>query len=141
MSIRLSYPERTNLYLTNLNNKSKIEVLIPDGVLKCENHEDFYINVIQFNTFNSFYHVLEGYNNNFKIIIDDSLNIACSIPIGNINTYTIRDYINNHIILKNQINKIPQIKKYEIINYNGTIIFVRLYGFSIHLIYSFCSHR
>jgi hypothetical protein len=35
MSLKLSYPEKTNLYLTNLNNKSKIEVLIPDGVLKC----------------------------------------------------------------------------------------------------------
>ena len=27
MSLKLSYPERTNLYLTNLNNKSKIEIL------------------------------------------------------------------------------------------------------------------
>ena len=40
--LRPSYPEKTNLYLTNLNNKSKIEVLIPDGVLKCEeSYEDF----------------------------------------------------------------------------------------------------
>jgi len=43
MSLKLSYPEKTNLYLTNLNNKSKIEVLIPDGVLKCEeSYEDFF---------------------------------------------------------------------------------------------------
>ena len=62
MSLKLSYPEKTNLYLTNSNNKSKIEVLIPDGVLKCEeSYEDFFINVIQFNTFHSFYHVIEGY--------------------------------------------------------------------------------
>ena len=55
MSLKLSYPERTNLYLTNTENKSKIEILIPDGILKCEeNNEDFYINVIQFNTFNNF---------------------------------------------------------------------------------------
>ena len=48
MSLKLSFPEKTNLYLTNLNNKSKIEVLIPDGVLKCdESNEFFYINVIQ----------------------------------------------------------------------------------------------
>ena len=123
MSLKLSYPERTNLYLTNLNNKSKIEVLIPDGVLKCENHEDFYINVIQFNTFNSFYHVLEGYNNNFKIIIDDSLNIACSIPIGNINAYTIREYINNHNILKNHIfivyDKLKNIFEFQKISNNS----------------------
>ena len=59
--------------------------------------------MIQFNTFHNFYHVIEGYNNNFNIIIDDSLNIACSIPTGNINAYTIREYINNHSILKNHI--------------------------------------
>ena len=101
MSLKLSYPEKTNLYLTNLNNKSKIEVLIPDGVLKCEeSYEDFFINVIQFNTFHNFYHVIQGYNNNFNIIIDNSENIICSIPEGNITAYTIRDYFNNHVILK-----------------------------------------
>ena len=103
MSLKLSYPERTNLYLTNLNNKSKIEILIPDGVLKCDNHEDFYINIIQFNTFHSFYHVIQDYNNNFNIIIDNDTIINCSIPSGNINAYTIREYINNHSILKNHI--------------------------------------
>ena len=84
MSLRLSYPERTNLYLTNLNNKSKIDILIPDGVLKCEDYEDFYINVIQFNTFHNFYHVIQDYNNNFNIIIDNDTIINCSIPEGNI---------------------------------------------------------
>ena len=104
MSLKLSYPEKTNLYLTNLNNKSKIEVLIPDGVLKCdESNEDFYINIIQFNTFHNFYHVIEGYNNNFNLIIDNSTNIICSIPTGNITAYTIRDYFNNHVILKTHI--------------------------------------
>ena len=104
MSLKLSYPEKTNLYLTNLNNKSKIQVLIPDGVLKCDEiNEDFYINVIQFNTFHNFYHIIEGYNNNFNIIIDDDLNVTCSIPTGNINAYTIREYINNHSILKTHI--------------------------------------
>jgi hypothetical protein len=101
--LKLSYPEKTNLYLTNLNNKSKIEVLISDGVLKCESYEDFYINVIQFNTFHNFYNVIEGYNNKFNIIIDNSTNITCSIPDGNINAFTIREYINNHSILKNHI--------------------------------------
>ena len=104
MSLKLSFPEKTNLYLTNLNNKSKIDVLIPDGILKCdESNEDFYINVIQFNTFHNFYHVIEGYNNNFNIIIDNDTIINCSIPTGNINAYTIREYINNHNVLKNHI--------------------------------------
>ena len=104
MSLKLSYPERTNLYLTNLNNKSKIEVLIPDGMLKCEDYEDFFINVIQFNTFHNFYNVIQDYNNNFNIIIDNSTNIKCSIPEGNINAYTIREYINNHNVVKYHIN-------------------------------------
>jgi len=104
MSLRLSYPERTNLYLTNLNNKSKIEIFIPDGVLKCdESYEEFYINVIQFNTFHNFYNVIQDYNNNFNIIIDNDTIINCSIPEGNINAFTIREYINNHTILKNHI--------------------------------------
>jgi hypothetical protein len=124
MSLKLSYPEKTNLYLTNLNNKSKIEVLIPDGVLKCdESNEDFYINVIQFNTFHNFYHVIEGYNNNFNIIIDNSQNITCSIPTGNINAYTIREYINNHNILKNHIyviyDKLKNIFEFQKISNNS----------------------
>ena len=104
MSLKLSFPEKTNLYLTNLNNKSKIEVLIPDGVLKCdESNEDFFINVIQFNTFHNFYHVIEDYNNSFNIIVNNDETVVCSIPEGNINAYTIRDYINNHESLKNHI--------------------------------------
>jgi hypothetical protein len=59
--------------------------------------------VIQFNTFHNFYNVIEGYNNKFNIIIDNSTNITCSIPDGNINAFTIREYINNHSILKNHI--------------------------------------
>ncbi len=42
MSLKLSYPERTNLSLTNISNKSKIETFIPDGVLKWdESYEEF----------------------------------------------------------------------------------------------------
>ena len=104
MSLKLSYPERTNLYLTNINNKSKIEIFIPDGVLKCdESYEEFYINVIQFNTFHNFYNVIQDYNNNFNIIIDNDTIINCSIPEGNINAYTIREYINSHSTLKYHI--------------------------------------
>ncbi len=56
--------------------------------------------MIQFITFHNCYHVIEGYNNNLNIIIDYSLNITCSIPTGNINAYTIREYINNHEVLR-----------------------------------------
>ncbi len=72
--------------------------------MKCnESTEDFYINLIQFNTFHSFYHVIQEYNNNFNIIIDNDTIINCPIPSGNINAFTIREYINNHSILKNHI--------------------------------------
>jgi hypothetical protein len=124
MTLKLSYPEKTNLYLTNLNNKSKIEVLIPDGLLKCdESNEDFYINIIQFNTFHNFYHVIDGYNNNFNIIIDNSENVVCAIPTGNITAYTIRDYINNHEILKTHIkvvyNNLKNIFEFQKISNNN----------------------
>lgn len=123
--LKPSFPERTNLYLTNLENKSKIEVLIPDGILKCENHEDFYLNVVQYNTFHSFYHVIESYNNNFNIIIDNTIVINCSLPTGNITAHTIRDYINNHNILKTHIKVIYDNLKntfeFQILNSNESI--------------------
>ncbi len=52
MSLKLSFPEKTNLYLTNLNIKSKIDVLIPDGVLICdESNEDLLYSLIPFINF------------------------------------------------------------------------------------------
>ena len=137
MSLKLSYPERTNLYLTNLNNKSKIEVLIPDGILKCEDYEDFFINVIQFNTFHNFYNVIQNYNNNFNIIIDNSTNIKCSIPEGNINAYTIREYFNSHNILKYHIyvvyDKLKNIFEFQKIGNN----FLQLQIINAHTLLGF----
>ena len=51
-ALSISYPERTNLYINNINskNKNQIEVLIKDGLISCKNEEDFYISVISFNT-------------------------------------------------------------------------------------------
>ena len=91
-----SYPEKTNIYLNTSNeeNTSIFDIKIPDGVLKCQEYEDFYLNIVQFNTFHNFYHVNEGYNNNFNIIIDDGYTINCRIPEGNISISTIKDYIN-----------------------------------------------
>ena len=39
----VSLPERTNLYINNINsqNKNQIEVLIRDGLISCRNDEDF----------------------------------------------------------------------------------------------------
>ena len=66
----VSLPERTNLYINNINsqNKNQIEVLIRDGLISCRNDEDFYISIISFNTLYSFYQVIDGFNNRFNVV-------------------------------------------------------------------------
>ena len=68
-ALSVSYPERTNLYINNINskNKNQIELLIKDGLITCKSEEDFYISVISFNTLYSFYQVIDGYNNSHEI--------------------------------------------------------------------------
>ncbi len=93
-------------------------------MLKCdESYEEFYINVIQFNTFHNFYNVIQDYNNNFNIIIDNDTIINCSIPEGNINTCTIREYINSHSTLKYHIyvvyDKLKNIFEFQKISNNS----------------------
>ena len=91
----VSLPERTNLYINNINsqNKNQIEVLIRDGLISCRNDEDFYISVVSFNTLYSFYQVIDGYNNNFSVV-HEGIRTFYSIPYGNININTIIDYFN-----------------------------------------------
>ena len=93
MSLKPSLPEKTNLYINSINqkNKNKIEIIIPDGIVKCEDYEDFYITIISFNTLYNFYQVIDGYNNNFKITINGNVYNGI-IPFGNINVSTIMDY-------------------------------------------------
>ena len=93
-ALSVSYPERTNLYINNINsqNKNQIEVLIKDGLISCRNDEDFYISVISFNTLYSFYQVIDDYNNNFKVV-RNGITTAYKLPFGNINVNTI-DYFN-----------------------------------------------
>lgn len=95
-SLSLSYPERTNLYINNINseNKNQIELLIKDGLISCRNDEDFYISIISFNTLYSFYQVIDGYNNNFAVI-HNGIKTNYTIPFGNININTIIDYFNS----------------------------------------------
>jgi len=96
----VSLPERTNLYINNINSQTKnqIEVLIRDGLISCRADEDFYISIISFNTLYSFYQVIDGYNNQFNVIHND-IKTSYSIPYGNININTIIDYFNS---IKNQ---------------------------------------
>ena len=94
-ALSVSYPERTNLYINNINskNKNQIELLIKDGLVTCKSHEDFYISVISFNTLYSFYQVIDGYNNQFYVV-HQGIRTLYSIPYGNININTIIDYFN-----------------------------------------------
>lgn len=92
----VSLPERTNLYINNINsqNKNQIEVLIRDGLISCRNDEDFYISVISFNTLYSFYQVIDGFNNRFNVV-HQGTRTSYSIPDGNISVNTIVDYFNS----------------------------------------------
>ena len=88
--LAVSLPERTNLYINNINSQSKnqIEVLIKDGLIACKNDEDFYISIISFNTLYSFYQVMDGYNNQFNVV-HQGIRTAYSLPYGNISITTI----------------------------------------------------
>ena len=92
----VSLPERTNLYINNINsqNKNQIEILVQDGLISCRNDEDFYISLISFNTLYSFYQVIDGYNNRFDVIHNET-RTSYSIPFGNISINTIIDYFNS----------------------------------------------
>ena len=95
-ALSISYPERTNLYINNINskNKNQIEVLIKDGLISCKNEEDFYISVISFNTLYSFYQVMDEYNNQFNVT-HNGVKTSYKIPYGNISVTTIVDYFNS----------------------------------------------
>ena len=122
--LSVSLPERTNLYINNINskNKNQIEVLIRDGLIGCRSDEDFYISVISFNTLYSFYQVIDGYNNNFNIV-HNGVRTSYTIPYGNISVNTILDYfITTHsdimITYDKLKNKFNFLKK----NQNHTVI-------------------
>jgi hypothetical protein len=95
-ALSLQQPERTNLYINNINsdNKNEIELLIKDGLISCKNEEDFYISVVGFNTLYSFYQVIDNYNNQFNVI-HNNVKTSYKIPYGNININTIIDYFNS----------------------------------------------
>ena len=69
-----SLPARINLYLnsvnrTNGNSASSFEMTMANKLITADTNEIFFMNVIQFNTFNNFYQVQTGYNTDFQIIL------------------------------------------------------------------------
>lgn len=91
-----SFPQKTNLYINSINSieHSKIQIIIPDSIIKCNDYEDFYISLISFNTAYSFYQVIDGYNNNFKVN-HQGTTTSYSIPYGNISVNDILVYFNS----------------------------------------------
>jgi len=125
-ALSISYPERTNLYINNINskNKNQIEVLIKDGLITCKNEEDFYISVISFNTLYSFYQVIDDYNNNFNVI-HNGVKTSYSLPYGNINVNTIISYftsIKNATDIIITYDSIKNIFNFSKQNANHTVI-------------------
>jgi hypothetical protein len=126
--INPSFPQKTNLYINSINSidNSKIQIIIPDGVVKCNDNEDFYISLISFNTSYSFYQVIDGYNNDFKVI-HQGITTSYKIPYGNISVNDILTYFSS---IKNATNIILTYDKkinkfyFETQNQNQTSILV-----------------
>ena len=109
MDIQLSsLPERINLYLNSVNRTigdkpSSFEMVMSNTLVTVDTNEIFFINVIQFNTFNNFYQVQTGYNTDFEIIIYDKDNvlhdtIIGEIPEGNLTVSDILNYLQTLLI-------------------------------------------
>ena len=107
-----SLPARINLYLNSVNrtlgnSASSFEMVMANTLLTADTNEIFFLNVIQFNTFNNFYQVQNGYNTDFEILIYNHDNefhdsIIGEIPEGNLTVYDILNYLK--VLLSGIIN-------------------------------------
>ncbi len=122
----VSLPERTNIYINNINSTDKhtLEISIPDGIITVKPNEELYISVISFNTFYTFYQVINGYNNNFNVI-HQGTKYSFTLPIGNISVDDIITYFTSikniaeiNIVYDKKTNKFIYTKQ----NQNHTII-------------------
>lgn len=126
--INPSFPNKTNLYLNSINSKdnSKIHIIIPDGIIKCNDNEDFYISLISFNTCFTFYQVIDDYNNNFRVNHNGTIT-SYKIPFGNISVNDILDYFK---LIKNTTDILLSYDKrinkffFDTQNKNHTIILI-----------------
>ena len=86
----MSENSKINIYVNSKNRRtdeatSNFNIIIPDGLLKINNNEEFEMNVISFSCINSFYHCNNN-SNRFQIIFRNNLN----------NMYMIQDYYLNN---------------------------------------------
>ena len=107
-----SLPARINLYLNSVNrtlgeSPSSFDMVMSNSLITADTNEIFFLNVIQFNTFNNFYQVQKGYNTDFEILIYNHDNefhdsIIGEIPEGNLTVYDILNYLK--VLLSGIIN-------------------------------------
>jgi hypothetical protein len=99
-----SLPARINLYLNSVNrtvgdSPSSFEMTLANTLVTADTNEIFFMNVIQFNTFNNFYQVQNGYNTDFKIILVPitgiNQTIKGTIPYGNLTVLDVLNYLHN----------------------------------------------
>ena len=97
-----SLPARINLYLNSANrtlgdSASSFEMTMSNSLVTADTNEIFFLNIIQFNTFNNFYQVQTGYNTDFQIILKPTSGsnqiITGIIPYGNLSVYDILNYV------------------------------------------------
>lgn len=124
--IIVSLPEKTNIYINNIKSQDKhtVEIYIPDGIISVKPNEELYISVISFNTFYTFYQVINNYNNNFNVY-HQGTKYSFSLPYGNISVDDIVTYFNSikstaeiNITYDKKTNKFIYTKQ----NQNHTII-------------------
>jgi hypothetical protein len=106
-----SLPARINLYLNSANrtlgdSPSSFEMTMSNTLITADTNEIFFMNVIQFNTFNNFYQVQTGYNTDFLIILvpssGNNQTIYGTIPYGNLTVYDILNYLS--VLLNGLVN-------------------------------------
>jgi len=152
MDIQLSsLPERINLYLNSANrtrgeSASSFEMVMSNTLITADTDEIFFINVIQFNTFNNFYQVQNGYNTDFEIVIynhDNEIHdtIVGTLPEGNLTVNDILSYLK--VLLNNLVevayDKIKNKFKFKAISSNANHAFIYLKIINCDLLLGF--HR
>ena len=99
----MSDNSKINIYVNSKNRRqdetaSNFNVVIPDGLLKVTSNEEFELNVISFNCYNTFYHCNNN-SNKFQIIFRNNLGSLYAtqdllLTNGNPNVYDILSNIN-----------------------------------------------
>jgi len=149
----VSLPERINFYLNSSNrtlgeSSSKFEMLMETALFTSEFEETFFINVIQFNTFNNFYQVQKGYNTDFKILIYNSNNelhdtIIGELPEGNLIINDLLAYLQTLLnnIVTVAYDKIKNKFVFTTTSNNANHAFIYLYIINCDLLLGFTRNK